>query len=490
MPIVRFHPSNDARKGSASPQLVLENVVIQPAEGGSEGYELRPRSGLQQINLIPGEDICVRAIIPLERIPTASPQFVAITLPRSSLIENQAGGPKVVVGNDEVFYLEGGVITSFYPDAGQPNGYALAPVRNPSENQFLVDDFTFIRGRVVAVERNSGRFWWTRPFQNRPDQLVGESGDPDPGADLFDAVSAATAEAAGDTLKGVEAIGSRLFLFGEDTIEIWTNRQNTGLPFAPEAGGPIEVGLAGKAAKVRGQNRIYFLSSRSAEHPKRKIYMIQGRSFTPISTPWVEELLDGLIADRTRALRMSIFGEREREMVMVDAEGDFTLIYDAENGTWYRFNTEGSPNWDACVAQGVADQEGVFGSRSSGTVMITVENANDGPIGGAGQALPITKRARFAIAHQGTGRMLDSVYVNTSTPTEDVPMTLRLSYDRGQTFTKAYTKNISSSPAAYGRPQWRGLPRIPSQGLVAEIEWAGLEPEAVSSVYINEAAIV
>lgn len=92
----------------------------------------------------------------------------------------------------------------------------------------------------------------------------------------WSASSIATAMRNPDLIKGLKVFNRQIFLFGNNTTEIW---EHTGLPFEPNPGGFLSTGLSAPYSIVASDEGLYWLSD------KRKIVMFDG-NLNFISTPY------------------------------------------------------------------------------------------------------------------------------------------------------------------------------------------------------------
>ena len=77
----------------------------------------------------------------------------------------------------------------------------------------------------------------------------------------WDALDFATAEGAPDNLVAVKVSNRRVWLYGENTIEIWRNTGASAFPIERIEGSFIETGLRSKGSAAKGDNDLFWLGN-------------------------------------------------------------------------------------------------------------------------------------------------------------------------------------------------------------------------------------
>lgn len=163
-------------------------------------------------------------------------------------------------------------------------------------------------------------------------------------ADNDDTVSGTdfvTAEAAPDGLVRVVANGRDLLLMGESTIEFYSDTGNpTGFPFS--RGPVLNVGLLGSRA-VAG-NDPGFTGNLMFVGNDRRIYELAAYTPTPVSTPFIESLLQQVDPDDLEASVYSVNGHS----CWVLTSPLWTLVCDQSTGNNYHERMSiGTTRWRA-----------------------------------------------------------------------------------------------------------------------------------------------
>ena len=137
----------------------------------------------------------------------------------------------------------------------------------------------------------------------------------------------AEAEKAPDDAVGVLASGEYLWIFGEDTTEIWYNAANpVGFPFSRAQGTTIEQGCAAISAACQIDGVVFWLTAGGT------VWMAQGLSPSRISDDQIEAEIKarkGAWAS-ARAFAYSDEGHTFYQLTV----GDLTVVYDLATGFW------------------------------------------------------------------------------------------------------------------------------------------------------------
>jgi hypothetical protein len=194
--------------------------------------------------------------------------------------------------------------------------------------------------RLIAVRKDTGKFYWTDPLDI-----------------AIDALSFATAENSPDTLKDALYLGDKLVLFGAETVEFWPASDDADLPFTPLPGATLPVGIkdTGLCALF---NRTYAWITNFNE-------VCVGAPDNIVSEPELQVQI-------REASELSLFtfyvDDNEYLAIRLPTE---TWVYGARTGTWSKFTT-GNGNWIAQYYDG-----GHFGSAEDGKLLVWSEDFTD-----------------------------------------------------------------------------------------------------------------
>ena len=202
-----------------------------------------------------------------------------LSLWRSSALGSVCRGLLVDPTNDHLFAVQDGTIYDILTDGSINRSYA--PISNDglivsmdeSRNTLFVvsnsilyrvfggalstptTPFTpaavaVISGRIVALEKDTNRFYWSD----------------DDGA-TWNALDFQTAETYPNTLLNIIVDHQELWLFGNRRTQVYVTGNDPDAPFDSVSAGIIEVGLAAKLAVGRLDNSIFWLGrNRDGDH--------------------------------------------------------------------------------------------------------------------------------------------------------------------------------------------------------------------------------
>lgn len=150
-----------------------------------------------------------------------------------------------------------------------------------------------------------------------------------------------TAEAVPDGLTRLVAYGRDLLMMGTASIEFWADAGNpTGFPFSRSV--VLTVGLIGTWA-VAGQESG-FTGNLMFVGNDRKVYILNGYTQTPVSTPYIESLLQAIEDPET--LEASVYSVNGRRCFVLSSE-TWTIEFDQSTGNWNERQSIGQTLWRA-----------------------------------------------------------------------------------------------------------------------------------------------
>ena len=143
----------------------------------------------------------------------------------------------------------------------------------------------------------------------------------------FDPLDFATAEGQPDPLIAVLSDHREVFMFGQDTIEVWYNSGAADFPFERNQGAFIEKGCAAPYSVAKQNNTVYFLGS------DLMVYQMTGYTPVRISNHAVEKTLKGVGVSDSFAYTYQ--DEGHLFYVLTIPERDLTWCYDISTGAWH-----------------------------------------------------------------------------------------------------------------------------------------------------------
>jgi hypothetical protein len=309
----------------------------------------------------------------------------------------------------------------------------------------------------------------------------------------YDAADVATAEGRPDLLVMIISVNRQLWLFGEQTTEVWWNSGDALFPFARIDGGFIETGVVSAGTCVRAGGSVVWVGS--DERGRGTVWYAQGYQPTRISTHAIEYALSSY----SRLSESFAFayqqGGHEFYVLSVPAAGDGsdkggTWVYDFATSQWhermYLNASDAEEPHRACCAA-VAFGQVVMGDRQDGRLYTCeLEYYLD-------DADPIRRIRQTPHLDQGEHLLRFNSLELQAAPgvgLEDgtTPLvTLSWSDDGGQTWGNEHERNASMGAVGeyFTRVKWRRLGasrnrvfRVATSAPVA-VTWLGAELEAV-----------
>jgi hypothetical protein len=157
-------------------------------------------------------------------------------------------------------------------------------------------------------------------------------------AAAFDALDFASAERFGDNLVRAYANNRELWLFGEESTEIWYNSGAADFPFAPIDGGTMEKGLAAAKAVAKVDNSVFWLGH------DRVIYRADGFRPARVSTHPIEDMLKepATVSD---AWAFGYTHAGHAHAVFTFPSVGLTCVHDAATGLWHERKSHDLDYW-------------------------------------------------------------------------------------------------------------------------------------------------
>lgn len=169
----------------------------------------------------------------------------------------------------------------------------------------------FLNQRGIAVEPNSGRFWYS------------DLNDFDSGGGL----NFYTAESDPDDLRVVTAHYGQLALFGAFTTEFWAPGSGT-TAFQRVGGAALQWGVAApRSVKQVDQGTVFVGQNRLGD---KKVLLMQGYNATPLSDPALEYDLRNANLDAATAATYTVSGHSFYRLNLPDR----VWVYDLTSKTW------------------------------------------------------------------------------------------------------------------------------------------------------------
>jgi len=177
-----------------------------------------------------------------------------------------------------------------------------------------VSTITTLNQRVIANEKGTNRFWFTRPpTLTNPDAAVEWEGYLETGRNNEEVV-------------GLDTAGGELIAFKRDTLQAYYDDAVT--PYRPITGSQQKFGLVSNSALTSYENGLYFIS------PDRTIRRLEARAVSDISTPELARALEKL-----KNTGDVVVFQLEKLILFTFPTDQKTFVFDPTLNTWTQFTT-------------------------------------------------------------------------------------------------------------------------------------------------------
>lgn len=325
----------------------------------------------------------------------------------------------------------------------------------------------FIRGRFV-VACSDGRLYWTG---------INDT--------IIDALSFANAEALPDGLVAIRERRNELWLFGSDSVEIWSPTENAEDPFSPLGGGAQPYGcLAAPGAVAENAGHIFWIDD------NRQVRRAEGLQGAEISPPWVVEAIEKVADPST--IRAATFAHSGMNWYQISSPL-WTMTYCLDSNYWTERVTGDDKRWrgeDSITFAGKT----LIGDWQSGAIWeLDANGYDDGE-----DHKPVVMVLRSALVHAfPTPLSVYSLHADiiaaaqhSANPEVSAPKAmLRISSDGGKSWSRPLYKAVGK-PGARVSPRaiWRQLGTYERQGVSFELSMSARVARAVGDGIINGAA--
>lgn len=182
------------------------------------------------------------------------------------------------------------------------------------------NSIVFVDGRFLYDDKSSlGRFWYSNIYDGA----------------TVNALSFATAEGSPDKLQGIFADRRQIYLFGEETLEVWYNTGDINNPFQRFQGGFAHVGTVSIHTVNRFDNSIIWLGR--DDRGQGQIFIL-GDNLLPqiVSTPSITWRINQ-ISNISNAYAFTFKEEGHEFYCLSFPSGNLTLVYDAMSRQWHQW---------------------------------------------------------------------------------------------------------------------------------------------------------
>jgi len=295
----------------------------------------------------------------------------------------------------------------------------------------------------------------------------------------YTATDIASAEEKPDLIVRVFAFAGELWLFGEETIEVWDGVAQGDFPFLARRSASMQRGCAAKRSVAQEDNTIFWLGE------DRTVYRANGYSPQRISTHAIEqELQTYTTVDDAEAFIYTQDGHKF--LVLTFPTESRTWVYDIATGLWHERRSFEEGRWRATSHTFIYDKN-LVGDFELGIIYeldlnkftdngVTIERIN---------TLPSVYENDNRITHASLKVDFESGTGTVSGQGENPQVALRYSDDGGQTFaSRGLFRNIGKIGEFLTRAVWRRLGR-PRQR-VYELKITDPVKVVIAAAFINE----
>lgn len=300
---------------------------------------------------------------------------------------------------------------------------------------------TFQDGYFIGIEKDTGKFWISASYDGTS----------------WDALDFATAEGRPDNSVAIISNTHDLWIFGDDSVEVYYDSGNTDFPFERITGALIDVGCgaAGTPTKILGQ--MYWLTD------KKQVCRSQGYQGQIISTPTIEHQIEtySSISD-ARGFTYAIEGHNF--YVLVFPTDGKTWVFDTATGFWHEWQSYFSLTdpWSRHRANcsAMLGKDWIVGDYNNGLLYkidmdVFTDNLNQ--IRRQRAAQIVSKERVNVIYHQLEIEFESGVGLSGGVQGEDPQAVLDWSDDGGHTWSNQYYKSMGKIGEYTRRAIWRRL---------------------------------
>ena len=314
-----------------------------------------------------------------------------------------------------------------------------------SDADFVASDsVVFIDGYFVFSQAGgSDRFWLTNQYDGT----------------TIEPTDFATAEGWPDAIQSLIADNRELFIFGEESLEVWYNSGDTDNTFQRYQGGFKQHGCVAKFSPARFDNSVIWLS-RNDRGDSQVVRLGDGYQPQVVSTAEINYLISKAVSPQD-AFGYSYQDEGHEFYVLTFPADKLTLAYDASTQQWHRRAHNISsvfPNRERYNCHVFAFGKHLFGDYLNGNIYAL--DPNTGNFDGN-----IVERIRvtMSISDEENRRRISSLQldmeegIGDGNVANDDRVWMSHSKDGGHTFSNEISRNAGEEGDYAKRVMWRRL---------------------------------
>lgn len=454
MPSMMYGTAVFERDTGNLPPLSLINMFVEKAATSEQSACLQSRPGLITVATNGSGPIkkifCNAGALNGDDFSVSGTTLYRGTVSVGSM-PSLGSGPVSIAGSNSEILIAGGGTMYRYAGSGSPTAVTFPDSAPVSAVCFIGSLFVAVRGDSTYP----GRYYFSAV-------LDGSS---------WDALNYATAEREADGLLDVSALNDKIILYGQSTIEVWTDTGDANLPFTRNEGmGSQSKGIKATGAQCEADNTKFHAGSDGV------VYRF-GEQFDRISDHWLEEKI---IASSTCSMFAYRWQGHEFVCVRLDSQ---TFQYDCATQAWSELQTNGGQFIGQCAAMKGATI--YLGHESTGAILgmsgwddLGVELARE--FTAAVQLdQPLTIDNMWLWAEVGATTVLTG---QGSSPLIE----MFSSRNAGMTWDSRGSTSLGSAGQYRAIPIWRRLGRFDQPGGMFRVRVTDPVPFRVSAVKYNE----
>lgn len=317
-------------------------------------------------------------------------------------------------------------------------GYTINPATNVVAEYVDVsftgaDAVYFIAGSYVFNQTATSKFWATNPYSI-----------------VLDPLWFATAEGSPDALVTLAVTNQEVWLFGTQTVEVWTNVDGTGFPYSRVGGAVAEQGCAAKDSvaklSIKGVGSLIWLTAN--ESGQGMVFRSVGLNIDRISNHSIEQEIAtyAVISD---AVAYTYQQEGHNFYVLSFPTQNVTWVYDLATNTWHQrawLELDGTFSRHRSNCHAFFNRMNLVGDWDLGLIyrMSTLIFDDNGRALVRLRASPHVSQNDQRIAHANVEFDIETGVGLQSGQGSAPVVQLRWSDDNGHTFANARTKSIGA----------------------------------------------
>lgn len=452
------------RENMHTPEIELTNLLVETDQSNLVDGKVRfQRPGLVTFSTV-GIAGPIRGLF--RRYGVVGSQYLAVASTFAYAVSDT--GVQTLLGTltgSDLVSIDGGETKAIIVANGiayATTGSGLVAVNMPSSE--MVSCVLYIAGYFLLFVQDSETFFWLAP------------GDTDP-----DPLNFASAETSPDNIVKGARLLDEIWIFGQQSTEVWQLTGDLNAPFQPIGGRLYEKGCANRDTVCALDNTLFWVGND---------LIVYRAETTPIriSTHSIEEHLRNAGALALRAWAFSVDGHT---LYCIRMGGEGSWAYDVENQNWPRFKSYGQDTWRAHVGTQVDGATVIAGDDTNNKLYrldSTVSNDDSQPLeriitGGVPILGPPQKCRDFSVAMAVGWAPITGPAIN---PT----VSLRYSDDGGNSWSSWIEKRLGLQGQYNGEVVWRRLGLMKSPGRLFTVKVTDDAVARLSYARMNEAVSI